>query len=230
MVGRIFSFVLLSALACLAQKQTAALVGTVNDPLGSPIENAEVQIDSDVINVGPYSVKTDNLGHFRFAGVPAETYHLAITVPGFKTWRRAGIRLLGDQQTSLGEAFLILGTMCREPSVDFIQRSSSVDETGTLRGSVLDGSGSPVVGAKVSLRSCSKCVTETNREGQFIFSILTKTHYSLDISMKGFYREILRDVFIEKNMDWTYSPIQLERCPTGGCDKMPRRKQIELCE
>ena len=205
-------------------------MGTVNDPLGSPIENAKVQIDSDAINIGPYTVKTDNFGNFRFAGIPPQTYHLEIGVGGFKPWRKAEIRLLADQQTSLGEAFLILGTICREPSVDFIQRSSSVDGTGTLRGSVLDGSGSPVVGAKVSLKSCSKCVTETNREGQFIFSNLTKTHYTLDISMKGFYREILRDLFIAKNMDWTYSPVQLESCPAGGCSQTARRqKPIELC-
>jgi hypothetical protein len=223
--------ILLSALGCVAQERTATLVGTVNDSLGLPIENARVQIDSDAINIGPYSVKTDNLGHFQFVDIPPQTYHLEISVGGFKTWRKAEIRVLADQQTSLGEAFLILGTMCREePSVHFIQRSSSVDETGTLRGSVLDGSGSPIVGARVSLKHCSKCVTKTNREGQFVFSNLTEKQYTLDISMKGFYREIFSDLFIAKTMDWTYSPVQLEPCPVGGCGQTERRqKPIELC-
>ena len=131
----------MSALGCVAQELPATLVGTVNDSLGSPIENAKVHIDSDAINVGPYSVRTDNLGQFRFADIPPETYHLEITVPGFITWRKAGVRLVSGRLTSLPEAFLTLGCVCGGPSVDFIQRSSSVDETGTLRGSVLDGSG-----------------------------------------------------------------------------------------
>ena len=197
---------------------------------GSPIENAKVLIDSDAINVGPYSVKTDNLGHFRFADIPPETYHLEIRVPGFKMWRKTGIQLLPDQQTSLGEAFLLLGEGCGTPLVEFTQRSASVGDSGTLRGSVLDGFGSPIVGARVSLKSCSRCVTKTNREGQFIFSNLKEKHYTLDISVSGFYREVLREFFVTKNMDWTYAPIQLERCPAGGCDWTPRRRVIGLCE
>jgi len=230
-IVRAFGIVLLSALGCAAQERTATLVGTVNDPFGSPMENAKVQIDSDAINIGPYTVKTDNFGNFRFAGVPPQTYRLEISVAGFETWRKAGIRLLADQQTSLGEAFLILGTMCRkQPSVDFIQRSASGDGTGTLRGSVIDSSGSPVVEARISLKHCSKCVTKTNREGQFIFSNLTQNHYTLNISMKGFYREILRDLFVAKSMSWTYSPVQLESCPAGGCDQTARRQEpIEPC-
>ena len=225
MIVRTLGIALLSALGCVAQEQTATLVGTVNDSLGSPIENVKVQIDSDAINVGPYSVKTDNLGHFQFASIPPETYHLEISVGGFKTWRKSGIRLLAGQQPSIPGAFLVLGMDCREPSAEFIQRSSSANDSGTLRGSVIDRSSSPVIGARVSLKSCSKCVTKTNREGQFIFSNLTKTHYTLDISMKGFYREILRDLFIAKNMDWTYSPVQLESCPAGGCGQTARREK-----
>ena len=230
MIVRAFGIVLLSALGCAAQERTATLVGTVNGPFGSPIENAKVHIDSDAINIGPYTVQTDNFGNFRFAGIPPQTYHLEISDPGFVTWRKAGIQVLPGQQTSLPEAFLILGAVCGGPSVDFIQRSPSGDERGALRGSVLDGSGSPIVGAKVSLKSCSKCVTKTNREGQFIFSNLTQEHYTLNISMKGFYREILRDLFVAKSMDWTYSPVQLESCPAGGCDQTARRqKPIEPC-
>lgn len=221
---------LLSALSCVAQESTATLSGTVMDLTGAPIENAKVQIDSDAINVGPYSAKTDHLGHFRFADIPPETYHLEINVPGFKTWRKTEIRLLYGQQASLGEAFLLIGEGCGAPLVESTQRSVSVGDSGTLRGSVLDGSGSPIVGARVSLKSCFRCVTKTNREGQFIFSNLMKEHYTLDISMIGFYREILPNFFVTKNMDWTYSPIQLKRCPTGGCDRTPQPKVIGLCQ
>jgi len=63
-----------------------------------------------------------------------------------------------------------------------------------------------------------------------MFSNLTEKHYTLQISMKGFYREILGDLFIAKKMDWTYSPVQLQPCPVGGCDQTTRRqKPIELC-
>jgi hypothetical protein len=229
-IVRTLGIALLSVAGCVAQRPTATLTGTVMDSVGSPIENAKVQIDSDAINVGPFSVKTDNFGHFRFASIPPETYHLEISVPGFKTWRQTEIRLLADQQTSLGEAFLILGEACGEPLVEFTQRSVSADDSGTLRGSVLDSFGSPIVGARVSLKSCSRCITKTNREGQFTFSNLMEKHYTLVISMSGFYREILPNFFITKNMDWTYSPIRLERCPAGVCDRTPRRKVIGLCE
>ena len=62
-----------------------------------------------------------------------------------------------------------------------------------------------------------------------MFSKLTEKHYALDISIGGFYREILPDLFVAKTMDWTYSPIQLERCPVRGCGTTRRPKPIGLC-
>jgi len=106
-----------------------------------------------------------------------------------------------------------------------MERLAPGDDSGTLRGLVLDNSGSPVEGAAVSV-NCAGCVTKTNQEGEFTFPSLTPGNYTVAISKTGFYRELSPLYRVFKNLDWTYAPIELERCPAEGCERTPRREKI----
>jgi hypothetical protein len=227
-IGRTLSIALLSGLTCFAQEQTARLTGTVFDPLGSPLKTATAKLESEKKTGLHYSVESNATGQFRFSDIQPATYRLTLHVQGFVTWTKHGIRLSVGERVTLPDAFLLLGR-CGEPAVEFIQRSASVDDSATLRGSVLDTSRSPVIGANVAL-DCTRCDTKTNRKGQFVFSNLKEGKYTISISANGFYREVMPHSLAVKNLDWTYAPIQLERCPARGCGLKPRPEQIAHCE
>lgn len=229
MIGRISWIALLSALACCAQEQTATLTGTVIDPLALPVANAKVQIESEAANSPHFSVNTDKLGQFRFADVPPGIYRLEVYSPGFYTWRKAGIPLLAGRETLLPDAVLYLGLCAGWQPINVVQHLVPGDDSGTLQGTVLDRSDSPISGASVSL-NCVGCITKTNPEGQFVFRRLMAGNYTLAISMIGFYPEFLPNYRVRNNLDWTYAPVRLEQCPAGGCERSPRPAQMILCE
>jgi hypothetical protein len=222
-IARTFGIALLSALGCVAQEQTATLAGTVVDPLGSPIPKAMARLESENTKGLRFSTDTNDSGQFRFADLPAGTYSLVVLGPGFSEWYKAGILMLPGQQTLLPNAVLNVGIRCGDPFIEGVKRLAPGEDSGTLRGSVLDRAGSPIVEANVSL-NCGGCATKTNEEGQFIFSHLTPGTYTLTVSMNRFYREFLRDYSVRNNLDWTYAPIHLKRCPFGGCGLRPQRK------
>ena len=226
MIGRTLSIALLSALACLGQEQTATLTGSVTDPFGSPIKKVRAQLESEDRNSPPISVKGDDSGRFRFTNLPPATYRLGVYSPAFKTAFRSGIRLLAGQQFSIPNIVLDLDTFSRgDPTIDAVQPLAPGDDSGTLRGSVLDSSGSPVEGAIVSV-NCAGCVIKTNQEGQFTFSDLRPGSYVVAISMTGFYREFLPHYGVFKNLDWTYAPVKLERCLPERCERIPKQEKI----
>lgn len=121
MIGRIISIVILSALACLAQEQTATLTGIITSVIGSPIKNAKAQLvpaDSDAML---FSVQSDNNGKFQFTAIPPANYRLEVYSPAFWPWHKTGIQLSAGQKTTLPEIILELDR-CGDLAVDSIQR------------------------------------------------------------------------------------------------------------
>jgi hypothetical protein len=59
--------------------------GTVTDPTGAVLPGATVTIQNPVSQY-QRSVKTDNAGHFGFANVPPNSYHMTVTMTGFGTY------------------------------------------------------------------------------------------------------------------------------------------------
>ena len=83
--------------AALPQANTATLHGTVTDPSGAAIAEANVTLTND----GTRAVVTQKSGaggEFVFAFVPPGTYSLRIEAAGFKTLTAAGISLSAGQQ------------------------------------------------------------------------------------------------------------------------------------
>jgi hypothetical protein len=225
-VSRILSIAVLSALACLAEEQTATLAGTVTDILGMPVWTANAQLNSAENGLN-FSAHADDQGQFSFNGIPPATYRLEIASPGFQSFRKTGIRLSVDQPTTVQNAILTIGGTCRTPAVDSIERLAPGDDSSSLRGSVFDSSDSPLSGVQVWL-NCRRCTSRTDQDGHFSFSHLKPMSYTVTVSTIGFYREVFF-YFVFKNQEWTYAPIRLEQCRIRGCDKAPPLLKIIPC-
>lgn len=84
--------VLLLAISAFAQETTAGLQGTVKDPSGAVIPNAQVTVTGTTL-IGDKSAKTDSSGYYRFANLPPGTYSLTVKAEGFATTKREGLDL-----------------------------------------------------------------------------------------------------------------------------------------
>ena len=101
---RLASLILLSA--CLipsslfAQAITAKVVGTVTDPSGAAIPNAEVTIQNADTNVSRKTT-TDGSGNYEFPFLPIGAYTLSVTANGFQTTNVGRFTLSVDQVARL---------------------------------------------------------------------------------------------------------------------------------
>jgi hypothetical protein len=66
----------------IAQAQSASISGTITDPSGGVVPNANVTIHNPVSGY-ERSTSTDSLGNFNFPNVPFNPYHLSVTAKGF---------------------------------------------------------------------------------------------------------------------------------------------------
>jgi hypothetical protein len=66
---------------------SGTITGTVTDPTGAVLPGATVTILNPVSQY-ERSVKTDEAGHFQFANVPFNAYHMTVSTAGFGTFTR----------------------------------------------------------------------------------------------------------------------------------------------
>src|SRR5580692_7804177 len=78
------------ALAAFAQTDRGTITGTVSDPAGAVIPNAPIEA-KNVATDAVYPTATSGTGNYSIAQLPAGTYDLSVTVPGFKKYIRTGI-------------------------------------------------------------------------------------------------------------------------------------------
>jgi hypothetical protein len=80
----IFAFVSPSVLRAQTGN-SGTIAGTVNDPSGAAIPDADVTIANPVSGY-QREVKTDATGEFRFANIPFNPYHMTVTATGFAAY------------------------------------------------------------------------------------------------------------------------------------------------
>ncbi len=79
-----------------AQAQTAALEGQVTDALGGAVVGASVTATAAGLEAA-LTATTDATGGYRFTSLPDGTYALTVSMAGFRTERRAGLRLTAGE-------------------------------------------------------------------------------------------------------------------------------------
>src|SRR6266446_6877427 len=95
-MGIFVSFALAASYWCVnpvslhAQTVSGTILGLVQDQQGGAIGKAEVSARSLDTGAIRKTISADN-GEYRIASVPAGSYEITITAPGFKTEVRSGI-------------------------------------------------------------------------------------------------------------------------------------------
>ncbi len=81
---------LICAVAAFAQGDRGTITGTVTDPTGAVVPNANIQItNSDTAAV--YKVATTSTGNYTLANLPVGKYVLTVDAAGFKKFERPGL-------------------------------------------------------------------------------------------------------------------------------------------
>ncbi len=78
--------------AAFAQTDRGTITGTISDPAGAVI--AAAAIEAKNVDTGAlYPTASSGTGNYTIAQLPAGTYDLSVTVPGFKKYVRQGLRV-----------------------------------------------------------------------------------------------------------------------------------------
>src|SRR5207302_9709301 len=88
----------LTGLACLflfcvavfAQSDRGTITGTISDPAGAVVAGAKVEA-RNVETGTPYEVASTGTGNYTLGQLPAGSYEMSVTVPGFKKFVRQNI-------------------------------------------------------------------------------------------------------------------------------------------
>src|SRR4029077_7515376 len=98
---------LLLTFAYAAFGQTGGTItGVISDPTGAVVPNAPVEAKNAATGV-VLSAATSATGNYVFGAVPAGTYEINATVPGFKKYVRTGITVQQLQTTRVDIALEI---------------------------------------------------------------------------------------------------------------------------
>ncbi|AXC12865.1 Oar protein [Acidisarcina polymorpha] len=133
-----------SRFLCLAGILSASLLhasvggsisGTVKDPAGSLVPNAEITLDE--VNTGlVYHARSDNKGHYTLPVLPIGHYRLDVEAPGFQGYQRLEIVLDTNAALTL-DATLQVGNVAE--SVNVTDNTLHVETTSTQMGQVISG-------------------------------------------------------------------------------------------
>lgn len=120
---------LASMLLCLVfttgfgQNLTGQLSGTVADPSGAVIPNANITLKNQLSGDTRRTVSNSE-GIFAFAAVPTGEYTVTIEAQGFAKWERAGIRISAGDRRTLTD--IALGTSAIAGTVDVTATADQV--------------------------------------------------------------------------------------------------------
>src|ERR1700728_399810 len=90
MQWRLAGLFLICTFAAFAQGDRGTITGTVTDPTGAVVPNANIQITNSETAV-VYKVATTNTGNYTLVNLPVGTYVLTVDAPGFKKFERPGL-------------------------------------------------------------------------------------------------------------------------------------------
>jgi len=83
-------FAALVSTAVFAQSDRGTVTGTISDPAGAVIANAPIALKNSATGAN-YEAASTATGNYTIAQLPAGTYEMTVTVPGFKKYVRQNI-------------------------------------------------------------------------------------------------------------------------------------------
>ncbi len=90
MIKRVLLLGLFIVFAAFSQSDRGTITGTVTDSTGAVIANAPVQAKNSETGV-VYEGATSNTGNYTISQLPAGSYEISTSAPGFKKYTRAGL-------------------------------------------------------------------------------------------------------------------------------------------
>src|SRR5579871_1219652 len=87
---------LVSSISLFAQSDRGTITGTVSDPAGAVVANAGVEARNTETGA-VYPVAASATGNYTIPQLPAGTYEVDVTVPGFKKFVRTGLTIQAAQ-------------------------------------------------------------------------------------------------------------------------------------
>jgi hypothetical protein len=136
----------------LAQTTGATVSGTVTDPTGAAVPNAQVVLTNNATNV-PFNATTNGVGIYRITGLLPGSYKATVTHEGFNSTVKDGIELHVLDQVAL----------------DFSLQIGSVAQSVTVQaGSALIETASSTIGQVIESRG----IVDQPLNGRNIYSLL----------------------------------------------------------
>ncbi|MCJ7563817.1 MAG: TonB-dependent receptor [Candidatus Aminicenantes bacterium] len=119
--------------SAVAQAPTGKVVGKVTDNQGVPLPGVTITADSTKL-VGQANAVTDDTGVYRIFSLPAGTYAIRFTLPGFRPLTRREIIVQLEQTVALNVS-LEQSTIAEDITV--IGQSPLIDVKSTIKGSTM---------------------------------------------------------------------------------------------
>lgn len=120
------------ALASVGQAQirSATVTGTVTDASGAIVAGAEVTLLNQETNISEVT-KTTDAGVYTFPYLPAGTYTVSVTMPGFSSFKQTGL-VLTTAQTARVDAALKIGSI--EAAIEVTASAAQIQtDTSTVQ-------------------------------------------------------------------------------------------------
>jgi hypothetical protein len=162
---RIMWLVLTFCAAAAGAQDTASITGTISDPSGAAVPNAQVAVKNAEHGISRSSTSNGS-GDFLFASLPIGSYDLTVTAEGFKKYEAKGITLVIAQKARVNVA-LEVGTISTEVIVQGSEVAQVETQSSDLGNTI---SGKEISQLELNGRDFTQLVTlspgVTNQSGQ----------------------------------------------------------------
>jgi hypothetical protein len=141
----------LAAAAVFPQSDRGTITGTISDPAGAVVASAAVEARNTETGA-TYPVQSSATGNYTIPQLPAGTYELTVTVPGFKKLVRPGL-IIQAAQTIRVDATLEVGNATESVTVEAeapLLKTESGELSQTIAAQVMDALPLLQVGASSS--------------------------------------------------------------------------------
>jgi len=120
--------------ASLLAQDTASITGTVTDPTGAAIPNAQITVSNPEHGVKRTTVSNGE-GSYLVSAVPPGNYDLTITAKGFKKYQATGI-VLRVAEKARADAAMVVGAENAEVNVEGTNVAQVETQTNELAGTI----------------------------------------------------------------------------------------------